>query len=147
MKPPTLPLPYQPENLPPVDHAILEAVAVEHEKSTGVMGRTLRGFGWSPMQVAFVEDHWSWTWVARAVVGERIKRGLLPAPADVTAALIRDTPSERLKEAEAAQGPTPTPRPPAALGAPIQLPPRPLPDYLRDPVARETDEPSRGETL
>ena len=118
-------LPIAPENLPAVDHHITEAVAVEHSKSTAAMARTLRGMGWSPMEVAYVEDHWAWVQIARAVVAERLARRLVPVAPEIVAALIEDTPAAKLRAAEKAweqeHGPTLSPRPPG----PIQLPRRP----------------------
>ena len=116
-------LPIELGNLPAVDHTICEAVAVEHRKSTTVMGQTLRSLGWSPVQTAYVEDTWSWSWIARAVVAERLNLGLAPAPAETVAALMADTPPARLREEEKAwiaeHGEVPPPRPP---GGPIYLP-------------------------
>lgn len=138
-------LPIEPENLPPVDHAICEAVCIEHDKSTTRMAQTLRDVGgWSPMQAAYAEDHWSWSWIARAVVAVRVEKGLVPAPAALVGALLGDTPSGRLAVAEAAHeavhGPTPPPRAP---GGPIQLPRRPA--TLADASVYLPDVESQGE--
>ena len=122
-------MPVEVDQLPTVDPIVLDAVAVEHGKSTTAMGRTLRGFGWSPMQVAFAEDKWSWSWMARAVVRERQKRGVGIVAVDVldkVRAQQADMIQARAEAAWAAEhGETPPPRPPAAAGTPIQLPTKP----------------------
>lgn len=141
-------LPIETGNLPAVDYTIVEAVAVEHEKSTTKMARTLRGFGWSPMQCAYVEDRWAWAQIARAVVAERTKNGLAPALAATVAALMIDTPSAKLRADEKAweekHGPTASPRPP---GGPIFLPKKPPTTadasvYLSDPATPGSQEPT-----
>ena len=138
-----IPLPVQPENLPAVDQRILDAVLTEHANSTGTMALTLRRLGWSPMQSAYVEQEWPWSWVARAVVHGRQRLGQYPVDPALVAAEIEKTPAAILRAEERAyeadHGPTPPPRPPMTG----------LPAHLRDPFghADRAREESQGETL